>query len=466
MDADQFDNVARSLRSLATSGSRRSVLGVVLSTGTIAFLRVTEIGAKSGKNRKQRKRKGSRNNRNSGKQNRPRQRETHPPEDAVLTAEAVQCEPPRPSATLRGCNYNGRTLVGVDMHASTLTDATFRNAKLCGAKLYSAQLKNADFRGADLTKADLHSSGCVGTKFSAGTTFCRTIDCNGNLRNDDCPGVPGANVCCTAADCRPGATCEAGRCMGGCDVCPSGCPFTSLEDAINDPGIQDGDTIRICPGTYPTVHQPAGVLVNKDLTIIGAGSGPGGTILDAQKMDRVLRIGDSVVDPGNTVTIRDLTITGGQRIDLGFDDGGGIFVNIDSTLTLERVIVTGNTVSDFGGGIYMTTRANLIVKDSQITNNSAASGGGIQNQGDRLTLDATLVQGNTARDGGGIYNADITELKNNTRVTGNTATDTSPSGGGIYNGGIVSVSGGSTVTGNTNNDNCFDVPTLGTGCPV
>jgi hypothetical protein len=352
------------------------------------------------------------------------------------------------------------------MHASTLTGANFSGANLCGAKLYSSQLKNADFRGADLTRADLHSSGCAGTKFNDATTFCRTIDCNGNVRNDDCPGAPAASVCCSAADCRPGATCDAGRCMGGCDVCPVGCPFTSLEAAINDPGTQDGDTIRICPGVYRTVHQPAGVLVNKDLTIIGAGSGDGGTTLDAQKMDRVLRIGDSLVDPGNTVTIRDLTITGGQRIDLGFDDGGGIFVNIDSTLTLERVIVTGNTVSDFGGGIYMTTRANVTLKDSQITNNSAASGGGIQNQGDRLILDGTLVKGNTAIDGGGIYNADITELKNNSHVTGNTATDAPPSGGGIYNGHIVSVSADSTVTGNTNNDNCYDVPTIGSGCPA
>jgi hypothetical protein len=87
-----------------------------------------------------------------------------------------------------------------------------------------------------LTKADLHSSGCTAAQFPVSTTFCRTIDCNGQLRNDDCPGVPAAAVCCRDTDCPTGHSCLGNRCVCRpatcasvgvtCGTAPDGCGNT------------------------------------------------------------------------------------------------------------------------------------------------------------------------------------------------------------------------------------------------
>ena len=72
--------------------------------------------------------------------------------------------------------------------------------------------------------------------------------------------------CNTSAQCAAEANtiCEDGSCQP-CDVCPSGCAFTSVQAAIdfNAPQLQ---TIRVCAGTY------AGDLtIERSLTLIGAG---------------------------------------------------------------------------------------------------------------------------------------------------------------------------------------------------
>jgi hypothetical protein len=253
----------------------------------------------------------------------------------------------------------------------------------------------------------------------------------------------------------------AGVCTA-CDVCPSGCPFTSLEDAINHPSTQNGDTIRICPGTYPTFHVQEGVTISKNLTIIGAGSGPGGTVLDGENKSRVLLTGEET-----TVTIRDLTITRGYMHGVGFLDAGAIYVNLRSTLNLERVTLTENKAEAWGGAIFVGTQGTLFVKDSQITKNSAALAGGIFASGGNATLDGTLVAENTAAQGGGVLVNVMRTLRmiNGSRITRNVATQDAPSGGGIHNGGFVIGATNFNVF-NNDPDNCFDSPGQGTGCPA
>jgi hypothetical protein len=64
-----------------------------------------------------------------------------------------------------------------------------------------------------------------------------------------------------------------------------------------------------------------------------------------------------------------------------------------------------------------------VIKDSKITGNTAASGGGVQNLLDSLTLWDTTISGNTARGyyGGGINDNAGTITLYNSAVTGNTA---------------------------------------------
>ena len=241
------------------------------------------------------------------------------------------------------------------MRGSTLTDATFRRADLCGAVITSAQLRNADFGNANLTRADLRSSVCTGTRFNAGTVFCRTTDCSGALRNDDCPGTPEADVCCTSDDCPGQLLCVENRCVPCGNVC-SNCPYTSVQAAL-DAGLT---TITICAGTYPT-----SVSISRDVTLLGVGSGNNpavDTILDGGVARRVLE-----VQRGAKVGVHDLRIARGSVGNS--QDGGGIFNR--GALTLHGVAVD-RCRAGFGGGIDNEGTLDLIDRRSRSTPRSGA----------------------------------------------------------------------------------------------
>jgi hypothetical protein len=253
-------------------------------------------------------------------------------------------------------------------------------------------------------------------------------------------------------------------------VCPAGCRFTTLAAAVA--GTPAGGTIRLCPGTYPTNS----VVIGQNLTIVGAGSGSDpatDTILSGGNTSGVLTILQA------TVTIRDLTVTGGN----GNGRTGGIEVVLNATLTLERVEVVGNTTTspsgggNAGGGLSVFAGSTAVVKASRVANNitqgaPTAVGGGIFNGG-TLTVDATRVEGNRARGGGGIFNSTSARLTLNPGaiVTANTATepigDLGPLGGGIYNRGTI-IDNDATVNvfGNTPAANQCVNEAPATGCPA
>jgi predicted outer membrane repeat protein len=255
----------------------------------------------------------------------------------------------------------------------------------------------------------------------------------------------------------------AGRCAPPCEVCADGCFFSTVQEAIDlaDPG----QTIRLCAGVFDE-----NILINKNLTLIGAGdgSGAGNTILRGLGTNSVVRVTNSV----STATLKGLRITGGAWGTLG----GGISSHADA-LTVTDCTVTGNTSTTNGGGIFsfaalvlnsstvsgngtnyrgggILANGTLEVTNSTITDNWAESGGGVFNDGHTLTLTNSTVSENTASDsGGGIYNEDGTVVFDAaSRVTGNEAEDSN--GGGIYTiGGEVSLNKPANVADNTP-DNC------------
>ncbi len=90
--------------------------------------------------------------------------------------------------------------------------------------------------------------------------------------------------------------------------------------------------------------------------------------------------------------LRGVDITGGGGV-----DGGG--VSNRGSLTLVRSTVSFNTVSFRGGGIYNRANASLTLIDSSVIANTAASGGGITNEG-VMTLINTTLAGNISTQGG------------------------------------------------------------------
>ena len=239
--------------------------------------------------------------------------------------------------------------------------------------------------------------------------------------------------------------------------------FLSLQAAINDADTLNGHTLELSAGTLTQYS----MMVNKALTIIGAGAGSTTTI-DADGGGPVFRIA-----PGASVTIDSLTITGGIGFVTDFgQEGGGIYN--EGALTVTNTIFTNNsaffgggisnlgvlTVSDsaftgnsadFGGGIYNWTTAE--VTNSTFTGNTADFGGAIFNGGDvgaALAVTNSTISSNSADLGGGIFNSFESITVTNTTVSGNTA---SSNGGGFFNDFGSATVTNSTISGNSASGN-------------
>ncbi|MCR5724212.1 MAG: BspA family leucine-rich repeat surface protein [Treponema sp.] len=104
------------------------------------------------------------------------------------------------------------------------------------------------------------------------------------------------------------------------------------------------------------------------------------------------------------------------------DNGGGIYAEAGTTVTISDTTITGNNAKANGGGIYnagsMTLKGAIIgdknatsaASDSLYANKATASGGGIYNTGTLNVLDGTVISFNYASEsesadagGGGIF---------------------------------------------------------------
>jgi hypothetical protein len=205
---------------------------------------------------------------------------------------------------------------------------------------------------------------------------------------------------------------------------------------------QSGDTIVFDPRTMAgkqILLSGLELYVDKNLTIQGL---PTGSVINGAGASRVFDVGVGV-----SVTLANLTITGGSGIDDLFNaigspsDGLGGGILNSGTLTVRNCTVTGNTDliggPNFGGGIYNDLGAVLTVTGSTVSGNGnvfgpdhTGSGGGIYNAG-TLTIDGSVLSGNVAFDGGGIFNAAGGTLSmTGTTLSGNSADSL---GGGLYN---------------------------------
>jgi hypothetical protein len=164
------------------------------------------------------------------------------------------------------------------------------------------------------------------------------------------------------------------------------------------------------------------------------------------------------ISAGATVTLSGVTISGGQG------HGAGIFNQ--GTLTLNHVLVSGNTSGDptngdgTGGGIWNYVGATLTLNGTTLSGNSVVGnlsyapsrGGGLANDG-TATLKNSTVAGNSAVQGfgGGIWNsADTGTLTiDHCTISGNSSEGVR--GGGIDNRGVLTARN-SIVAGNSEDD--------------
>jgi predicted outer membrane repeat protein len=219
-------------------------------------------------------------------------------------------------------------------------------------------------------------------------------------------------------------------------VCSIGCSHTSIQAAVG--AAFSGDTIQILTSTPHTEYD---IVVNKDITIEGAGNDTS-TIVQAAATQPAATNRVFFIASGTTAIIQNLTVQHGNST-----HGAGI--NNGGTLTLINVNVEDNQEN----GIYNTgvlTVTNSIIQLNRATSGSYSYGGGIYNAAGITTLINTCISSNTANPrGGGIYNDGSLRIENSlinsNKVEKNAGQDSR--GGGISNQGDLTIFD-STIQGN------------------
>ena len=111
---------------------------------------------------------------------------------------------------------------------------------------------------------------------------------------------------------------------------------------------------------------------------------------------------------GAALTITRTTFSGNraEQVPGLLGDGGGIFANLNPTLTLTNCTISGNGASDSGGGIAWQAAAGtlLTLENCTVANNTAdaegngaGTGGGIHRTGGTVQIANTIIADNTDR---------------------------------------------------------------------
>ncbi|MFE1290625.1 choice-of-anchor Q domain-containing protein [Streptomyces sp. NPDC058751] len=228
-------------------------------------------------------------------------------------------------------------------------------------------------------------------------------------------------------------------------VCRTVTGTCTLRAAVMAANARPGSTIELPAAHYRLTISPDPDQLNGrtadptkgDLNILEPttirGAGARETIIDADHIDRVFRMGADT-------QLSDLTITGGdakQREVPITDPGGGGIAN-SKNMTLRRVTVTGNRAG-YGGGIFNIPDSHLSLIDSTVSHNTSGEAGGIRFDDTGTVVNSTIADNHVTDDwdrpgslsgyGGGIdiRGTGLVDIRNST-ITGNTATD---GGGGI-----------------------------------
>src|SRR5437867_10304132 len=211
----------------------------------------------------------------------------------------------------------------------------------------------------------------------------------------------------------------------------------TLREAIA--GALPGDTINFATGLGTITLTSGELVIDKDLTISGPGSGnltiQRSTAGDTPEF-RIFNVTSST----GTITISGLTVSNGLAL-----FGGGI--NNEGSLTLDDCAITGNVAKESGGGVANRLNgSSLTLINSFVTGNSVATSGidgwgaGVYNGPGTMVVTHCTVSNNSLQAdaghdayGGGVYN-DGSLTITGSKINGNHSTgsgDADGGGGGI-----------------------------------
>jgi CSLREA domain-containing protein len=219
---------------------------------------------------------------------------------------------------------------------------------------------------------------------------------------DTVDAAPGNGVCADAGgNCTLRAAVMEANALAGNDTIslPQGTYNLTLSDSGGEDLAVDGDLDITAVDTLDIIGQGTGAIINGNF----------GTSIGSNVENRIFHIIGS-----GAVLLNNVTIQGGNtdRATGAKSQGGGIYTENNTVLTLRDVTVRNNIAENFGGGIL--NRATLTLDRVTISGNTSGStgtgsGGGIRNDNNGQILGQNVtISGNTALNngaGGGIRNA-------------------------------------------------------------
>lgn len=211
-------------------------------------------------------------------------------------------------------------------------------------------------------------------------------------------------------------------------VCPSGCQFSKIQDAIN--AAQPGDTIEIKEGTYEE-----NLTVNKSLKLIGEGRDKV-TIKGAQAGKPGIAISGDIAVTLEGLTVAETILATPKTFQ---EDGVRVTRAVKLTITKARFLKNGDsglelrdrsqatvTDSEFIGngnnGIGLFDSAQITVTKSKISKNGSGLADNFNNGlsafgRNKVTLQESVVSGNTNE---GVFLGEETEATlTNTQIVEN-----------------------------------------------
>jgi parallel beta-helix repeat protein len=230
-----------------------------------------------------------------------------------------------------------------------------------------------------------------------------------------------------------------------------GTAFETLQDALDVP--LSGDEIWVAMGTYyPSEQSTSGAARTETFQLpdgVAVYGGFDGSETSRGQRDWAVNVttlsgdlnGDDVgftnndenayhvVTGADNATLDGFTVTAGNADGSSHSDGGGMYNDYSSSLTVTRCIFFANSASSNGGGMYNYYSSSTLT-NCTFSGNSGYRGGGMYNTGHSSTLTNCTFSGNSANDnGGGMHNYSSSPTLTNCTFSGNSATY----GGGMYN---------------------------------